>query len=98
MKIRCPKCNRSFIPSQYNTHIIGPDVAIECPYTGCDYKYKGKMTSFVRDQIGGALPQSAHCAVRMQTLAQGIELNSSEYYKKKGLRHGGKKKVRNLRD
>jgi len=34
----------------------------------------------------------------MIVIAEFIELNSSDYYRKRGLRHGGKKKVRNVRD
>ena len=92
MKITCLECEKEFVPSQMNTQIIGPDVQVVCPF--CNYQFKGKMTSFVRGQVGGKA-QSAQDAARMQRLAQYIELNSSEYYKKRGLRHGTKK-VRNI--
>lgn len=95
MKIFCFKCKKEFVPSQLNTHIIGPDVEVNCPF--CHYKYEGKLTSFVRDQTDSYRPQSAHAAIKMQRMAKFIELNSSEYYKKRGLRHG-KKKVRNIRN
>ena len=95
MNIYCLECSREFIPGQFNVQIIGPDVAVSCPF--CSYKYEGKMTSFVRDQLGGNKPISHLDARNMIILAQHIELNSSEYYKTKGLRHG-RKKVRNVRD
>jgi len=95
MKIFCFRCEKEFVPSELNTHIIGPDVEVNCPF--CYYKYEGKLTSFVRDQTGGYHPQSAHAAIKMQRMARFIELNSSAYYKKKGLRHGNKK-VRNVRN
>jgi DNA-directed RNA polymerase subunit RPC12/RpoP len=95
MEIYCLKCGKAIVPNQFNVHIIGPDVEIICPYCHC--MYKGKITSFVRDQVGGHRPQSASDAARMQRMAQYIELNSSEYYKKRGLRHG-RKKVRDVRD
>ena len=93
MEIHCLDCERSIKPSLSNTRIIGPDVEFTCPF--CSYKYKGKFTSFLRDQINGWRPQSPEDARLMQAMARYIELNSSEYYKEKGLRHG---KVRNVRD
>jgi len=95
MKVSCFKCRKKFTPRTENTLIIGPDVEITCPF--CYYKYRGKMTSFVRDQVGGFNTLSAHDATTMIEMAQFIELNSSDYYKKRGLRHG-KKKVRNVRN
>ena len=95
MKIFCLKCVKEFVPGPFNTQIIGPDVQVNCPF--CDYQFKGKMTSFVRDQLSTKRPQSAADAREMIAKAKYMELNSSEYYKKRGLRHG-KKKVRNIRD
>lgn len=94
MEVVCLECNKGFQPSQFNTQIIGPDVLVQCPF--CSWKWEGKLTSFVRDQLGGFRGSSAHDAMKMMEIAQFIELNSSEYYKKRGLRHG--KKVRNIRD
>lgn len=93
--LHCLECERKFIPSQANVQIIGPDVLVKCPF--CSYEYKGKMTSFVRDLIGGWRLGSPTDAMRMMELARYIELNSSDYYKRRGLRHG-EKKVRNVRD
>jgi hypothetical protein len=93
MEIHCLGCDHPIKPGPSNTHIIGPDIEFKCPF--CDYKYEGKFTSFLRDQIGGWHPQSPSDASLMQSMARYVELNSSEYYKEKGLRHG---KVRNVRD
>ena len=96
MKIICLKCRKEFVPSQMNTQIIGPDVEVSCPF--CYDKYEGKLTSFCRDQLGGDWhQQSTHDAAKMQRMAKYLELNSSDYDKKRGLRHG-KKKVRTVRD
>jgi len=95
MKIFCLECEKKFVPSQINTHIIGPDVEVVCPF--CNYMFRGKFTSFLRDQMGNWRPSSAQDAAKMQRMARYIELNSSEYYKKRGLRHG-KEKVRDVRD
>lgn len=95
MNVYCLKCDRKFVPGPMTVHIIGPDVEVTCPF--CNYKYEGKLTSFVRDQIGGNRPSSAHDAAKMIQVAQFVELNSSDYYKKRGLRHG-RKKVRDVRD
>lgn len=95
MKITCLKCATQFVPGEYNTNIIGPDVAVSCPF--CYYKYQGKMSSFVREQLGVSRPLSAKDAIVMIEMAKFIELNSSAYYKKRGLRHE-KKKVRNVRN
>jgi hypothetical protein len=93
MKTYCFKCNKEFVPGELNTQIIGPDVEVNCPF--CHDKYEGKLTSFVRDQLGGSRPLSAIDASKMQRMAKFIELNSSDYYKKKGFRHG-KKNIRNV--
>jgi len=95
MNIHCFKCEKEFVPSELNTGIIGPYVKITCPY--CSDVFEGKFLTFVDQQAGGHRPHSHQDAAGMQRLAQFIELNSSDYYKKRGLRHG-KKKVRNVRD
>ena len=95
MKLHCSGCEKEFVPGPFNTQIIGPDVQVNCPF--CDYQFNGKLTSFVRDQLNNGRPQSAANAREMIATAKYMELNSSEYYKKRGLRHG-KKKVRNVRD
>lgn len=94
MNIRCLKCNKEFIPSGMNTSIIGPYLKITCPH--CSDVYEGKLLSFVDEQIGHR-SHSHVDASKMQRLAKFIELNSSDYYRKRGLRHG-KKKVRNVRN
>ncbi len=95
MNIHCFKCKKEFVPSGLNTGIIGPDVKIICPY--CFDVYEGKLLTFVDRQMGGHKSHSHLDAAKMQQLAKFIELNSSDYYKKRGLRHG-KKKVRNVRN
>ena len=59
--------------------------------------YEGKLLNYVDHQVGVHRQQSPIDGSKMVKLARFIELNSSEYYKTKGLRHG-KKKVRNVRD
>ena len=93
MVVHCFKCKKEFVPSQTNTKIYGPYVEITCPY--CLDVYEGKLLSFVDIQLGGHRSHSHVDAMNMQRLAQYIELNSSDYYRKKGTRHG-KKKVRNI--
>ena len=95
MKIYCFRCSREFVPSSANTKIYGPYIEISCPL--CANLYEGKFLNFVDRQVNGYRSHSHHDATKMQQLAQFIELNSSDYYKKRGLRHG-KKKVRNVRD
>jgi DNA-directed RNA polymerase subunit RPC12/RpoP len=95
MVIHCLECGKPFVPSSVNTKIYGPYVEINCPY--CSDVYEGKLLNFVDLQTGRSRPLSHHDAIDMQKMAQFIELNSSDYYKKRGLRHG-KKKVRNVRD
>lgn len=95
MNVFCLKCKKEFVPNKLNTKIVGPYVEIKCPF--CADVYEGKLLSYVTELIGGWRPQSAHDAIKMQRIAQYIELNSSDYYEKKGLRHGGKKKVRDIR-
>lgn len=96
MNIHCLECEKEFIPSELNTNIIGPYVKITCPY--CSVIYNDKLLNFVGEQIGNFEPSSALDATRMIRIAQFVELNSSDYYRKRGLRHGGKKKVRNIRN
>lgn len=93
MNMRCFKCNKEFKADQANTHIIGPDIEVICPF--CSDKYKGKFIRYVEKLCGGYKPLSPNLAIRMQKAAQYIELNVSEYYAERGLRHG-KKKVRNV--
>ena len=93
MNIHCFKCDKEFVPSSINTKILGPYVEISCPF--CVYVYEGKLLNFVDRQLEGYRLHSHHDAIRMQHLAEFIELNSSDYYKKRGLRHGTKK-VRNI--
>ena len=93
MVVFCLKCKKEFVPSNLNTKIIGPYVEVKCPF--CPDMYEGKLLSYVTEQIGGWSSQSVTDARNMQAMAQFIELNSSDYYKKKGLRHG-KKKVRDI--
>ena len=93
MKIHCFKCGKKITPSISNVNIIGPDILFKCPF--CNYRYEGKFTSFLRDQLGGYESQSVSAARHLQALAQFVELNSSDYYEKRGLRHG---KIRNIRD
>ena len=93
MQIHCFKCGKEFIPSKFNTKILGPYVEVQCPF--CSDVYEGKLLSYVTDLIGGWRSQSHSDAANMQALARLVELSSSEYYEKKGLRHG-KKKVRNV--
>ena len=93
MNVFCSKCKKEFVPSKLNTKIIGPYIEVRCPF--CPDVYEGKLLSYVTELVGGWRSQSVHDAVKMQKLAQFIELNSSDYYIKKGLRHG-KKKVRNV--
>lgn len=95
MKIYCLKCFKKFVPTASNTKILGPYVEVNCPY--CLDVYEGKFLNFVGRQVGNPRQQSARDAARMIELAEFIELNSSEYYKKRGQRHG-KKKVRNVRN
>jgi len=95
MKVFCLKCKKEFVPGATNTKIYGPYVEITCPY--CLDVFDGKLLNFVNIQAGDSRPQSAHYAAKMIALAEFIELNSSEYYKKKGLRHA-RKKVRNVRN
>ena len=89
MKIKCFNCSKEFVPNTYNTKIYGPYVEINCPF--CMNKYEGKLLTFVRRQIGRHSIASPQAAIKMIKMAEFIELNSSEYYKKKGLRHGRKK-------
>lgn len=93
MNIKCFGCGKEFRPGMLNTKIYGPYIEINCPF--CLYKYEGKLLSFVRKQMGKHENGSAAAARKMIRMAEFIELNSSEYYKKKGLRHG-KKKVCNI--
>lgn len=96
MNIFCLKCKKKYAPQNLNTVIIGPYIKATCPF--CSYVYEGKFTKFVAKQLGRE-PRiaSIHDAARMQVLAEYIELNSSDYYKERGLRHG-RKKVRDIRD
>jgi len=93
MNVFCFKCGEEFVPSKFNTKIIGPYVEINCPF--CSDVYEGKLLAYVTKLIGGWKAQSHFDAAKMQALARLIELNSSDYYEKKGMRHG-KKKVRNV--
>jgi len=90
MKIKCFGCEKSYIPNQSNTKIYGPYMETNCPF--CMYKWEGKMLNFVEEQVGGRITMSAHCAIEMQVIAQYIELNSSDYYKKRKRKHGKKRK------
>lgn len=95
MNLKCFKCKEYFIPSMNTVKIIGPDVEITCPF--CYDTYFGKLNKYVDKQLGKHLPLSPIYAAAMIALAEYIELNSSDYYKEKGLRHGRKKKIRDLR-
>lgn len=93
MKVHCFGCGRNFPVSAANIKIYGPYVEVNCPY--CAHIYEDKFLNFVDKQVGGHSAQSPRDAARMIALAQFVELNCSDYYKEKGLRHG-KKKVRNV--
>lgn len=95
MKIHCFECYKKFVPSASNTKILGPYIEVACPY--CLDVYNDKLLNYVDRQIGYFPIRSSIAAIKMIKLAKFIELNSSDYYKKRGLRHG-KKKVRNIRD
>lgn len=95
MKIYCFECYKGFIPSASNTKILGPYVEITCPY--CLDVYNDKLLNCVDKQVGYFPIRSTAAAIKMIRIAEFIELNSSDYYRKKGLRHD-KKKVRNVRD
>ena len=95
MGIKCFKCNEYFVAGVNNVKIIGPDVEASCPF--CYDVYTGKLNKFSCAQAGTFMPSSPNYAAAAQRMAQYIELNSSDYYKERGLRHGGKKKVRDLR-
>jgi len=95
MVVHCFKCKKEFVPSSTNTKIYGPYIEVTCPY--CLDVYVGKLLNFVDIQAGDHKSQSVIGAIKMIKLAKFIELNSSEYYRKRGLRHG-KKKVRNVQD
>ena len=96
MNIQCFNCYKFFIPGERNTKIIGPYVDITCPY--CNSAYYDKLLNFVEAQLGGYNPHCHIEAIWMIRLAEFVELNSSDYYRKRGLRHGGKKKVRDVRN
>lgn len=95
MNLRCFKCERYFKPMLSNVKIIGPDLEVICPF--CFDKYEGKINCYVGVQVGKHVALSPIYARKMIDLAEYIELNTSEYYKEKGMRHG-KKKVRNVPD
>ena len=95
MGIKCFKCHKEFAANLSNVKIVGPDVEASCPF--CNHTYVGKLNKFACKQIGTFMSASPTYAARSIMMAQHVELNSSDYYKEKGLRHGGKKKVRNLR-
>jgi len=95
MLVHCFKCKKEFVPSSTNTKIYGPYIEVTCPY--CLDVYVGKLLNFVDIQAGDHKSQSVIGAIKMIKLAKFIELNSSEYYRKRGLRHG-KKKVRDIQD
>jgi hypothetical protein len=93
MNVECKKCNRSFIPSQANIKIVGPNVEVTCPF--CFDFYDGKLLRFAEGQSGRFIPLSPAYAKKMIRIAEYIELNVSDYYDKKGFRHG-KKNIRNV--
>lgn len=96
MGIQCFKCMEYFAPSMSSVKIIGPDVEVTCPF--CHTTTLDKLNKFACKQVGQHVPQSPEYARKAIKIAQLIELNSSDYYKKRGLRHGGTKKVRDLRN
>lgn len=93
MLVCCLECKKEFIPDSININIAGPFIKVFCPF--CSYVYEGKFLNFVELQMGGYKPSSVEDARKMIELARFMELNSSDYYKKRGLRHG-KKKVPNV--
>jgi hypothetical protein len=93
MNMKCFKCGKEFSAGQENTVIVGPNIEVTCPF--CFDKFEGKFIRYVEALCGGYVPLSAHLAIKMQQVAQYIELNVSEYYKERGKRFG-KKKVRNV--
>jgi hypothetical protein len=87
MEIRCFKCEKAYKPGLHNTKIYGPYIRTECPF--CNYVYHDKFLNFIEEQIGGERKMLI-TAVKMQQLAKFVELNSSDYYKKKKRRKRGK--------
>jgi len=96
MLVKCLDCKKKFVPEESNTGIHDPYIKVTCPF--CFHVYEDKFLNFVVKQNNGFTPHSISDASRMIKMAQFVELNSSDYYKKRGLRHGGKKKIRDLRD
>lgn len=93
MNLICFECRKKYIPTLANVKIIGPDLETTCPF--CGNVYSGKLNKFAGLQVGPHKPLSAEYAISMISLAEYVELNTSEYYKEKGMRHG-KKKVRDI--
>ncbi len=87
MDIQCFKCGKGYKPGLHNTKIYGPYIESTCPF--CEYVYDGKFLNFVDEQVGGER-KLLKTAVKMQHLAKFIELNSSEYYKKRKRHKRGK--------
>jgi hypothetical protein len=86
MDVKCFQCGKKYVPNAVNVKIYGPYMETTCPF--CLYKYEGKLLNYVNRQIGDYKPLNLINARTMQTIAQFVELNSSEYYSKKGLRYG----------
>ena len=87
MNIKCFKCETSYKPGLRNTKIYGPYIESTCPF--CNYVYDDKFLNFIDEQVGGER-KLLKTAVKMQQLAKFVELNSSDYYKKRKRRKRGK--------
>ena len=87
MNIKCFKCGKAYKPGLHNTKIYGPYIESTCPF--CNYVYDGKFLNFIDEQIGGER-KLLKTAVKMQQLAKFVELNSSDYYKKRKRHKRGK--------
>ena len=96
MNLTCFSCKKKYIPTQSNVQIIGPDMETTCPF--CFSVWRGKINKYSGMQVGPHRVLSADYAQKMMRIAEFIELETSEYYRQKGMRHGEKKKIRDIRD
>lgn len=83
MTAKCFKCGKKYVPGQSNTKIYGPYMETNCPY--CLYKWEGKLLNYSEEQVSKDEYRLSTIkdAVEMQRFARFVELNSSEYYKRK---------------
>lgn len=89
MNIACVYCRRLFVPTEFNSRMVGPNIESKCPHCGKDSDRKlNKIAEFTADEFNLLPPLKR--ANRMIKVAQAVENRVLGDTSKKRRKHGKK--------